>query len=104
MKSINDSELNECLQSEDKKLVLFSAEWCGPCKIIKPTLEELENDLEDGLKILRADVSEAEENTKKFGIRNIPTCVLIKGGEEVGRFSGVKNLQQIKDFLQEHSN
>ncbi len=102
MKIINDEQLNESIKSGDKTLVLFSADWCGPCKIIKPTLERLEEKLEGSLKIVKADISEAEEGAKKFNIRNIPTCVLIEGENEIARFSGVKNDEQIKKFLEEH--
>ena len=102
MKIINDEQLNESIKSGDKTLVLFSADWCGPCKIIKPALEKLEKELGETLKIVKADISEAEESAKKFNIRNIPTCVLIEGKNEIARFSGVKNDEQIKKFLEEH--
>lgn len=102
MKIINDEQLNEAIVSGEKTLVLFSADWCGPCKIIKPSLEKLEIELSERIKIVKADVSEAEESAKKFNIRNIPTCVLIEGDKEIARFSGVKNDEQIKKFLGEH--
>lgn len=102
MKIINDEQLNESIKSGEKTLVLFSADWCGPCKIIKPSLEKLEEELSDKINIVKADVSEAENATKKFNIKNIPTCVIIEGENEIARFSGVKNEDQIKKFLQEH--
>jgi thioredoxin 1 len=102
MKIINDDQLNEAIKSGEKTLVLFSAEWCGPCKVIKPSLEKLEAELSDQVKIVKADISEAEKSTKDFNIKNIPTCVLIKGDKEIARFSGVKNEEQIKKFLEEH--
>lgn len=102
MKIINDEQLNEAIQSGEKTLVLFSADWCGPCKIIKPTLEKMEEELSEKLVIVKADVGEAEDSAKKFNIRNIPTCVLIEGDKEIARFSGVKNNEQIKKFLQDH--
>jgi len=99
MKIINDDQLNESIKSGDKTLILFSADWCGPCKIIKPTLEKIEKELGETLKIVKADISETELGAKKFNIRNIPTCVLIEGENEIARFSGVKNDEQIKKFL-----
>ena len=102
MEIINDEKLNEVIKSGEKTLVLFSADWCGPCKIIKPSLEKLETELTESLKIVKADVGEAEESSRKFNIRNIPTCVLIEGDKEIARFSGVKNDDQIKKFLEEH--
>jgi len=102
MKIINDDQLNESIKSGEKTLVLFSADWCGPCKIIKPSLEKIETELSEKLSIVKADVSEAENGAKKFNIKNIPTCVLIEGETEIARFSGVKTEEQIKKFLQEH--
>jgi thioredoxin 1 len=102
MKIVNDEELNESIKNGERTLVWFSAEWCGPCKVIKPVLEKLEENLSESLKIVKADISKTEDNTKKFSIRNIPTCVLIDGENEIARFSGVKNEEQIKKFLEDH--
>jgi thioredoxin 1 len=99
----NDEKLNEAINNEKPTLVLFSAEWCGPCKVLKPTLEKVENELSESYDFVKADISEVEENTKKFNIRNIPTCILTKEGKEIARFSGVKTEDQIKKFLQDHS-
>lgn len=102
MKIINDEELNESIQSGERTLVWFSAEWCGPCKVIKPVLENLEEKMLGIVKIVKADISKTENATKNFNIRNIPTCVLIEGETEIARFSGVKNEDQIKKFLEDH--
>jgi thioredoxin 1 len=104
MKSVsNDLELQNVLQEEGKKLVLFSADWCGPCKILKPNLEKISQEVTD-LSILKANVSETEEHTKRFGIKNIPTCILVENDQELGRFTGVKTPDQIKKFILEHNN
>jgi thioredoxin 1 len=102
MKIVNDEELNESIKNGGRTLVWFSAEWCGPCKVIKPVLEKLEEGVSESVKIVKADISKTEDNTKKFNIRNIPTCVLIDGENEIARFSGVKNEEQIKKFLEDH--
>jgi len=102
MKIVNDEELNESIKNGGRTLVWFSAEWCGPCKVIKPVLEKLEEEVSESVKIVKADISKTEDNTKKFNIRNIPTCVLVEGENEIGRFSGVKNEEQIKKFLEDH--
>jgi thioredoxin 1 len=103
MDSINDEKLNEAINSGKTTLIWFSAEWCGPCKILKPTIEKISTELAESYDFIKADVGSAEETTKRFNIRNIPTCVLTRDGEEISRFSGVKNEGQIKDFLSEHS-
>lgn len=104
MVSIKDLELNQIIKGSDKTLVLFSAEWCGPCKVLKPNIEKVEEEFQMEYKFVKADVSENEENTKKFGIKNVPTVVLIKNNVEVARFMGVRTSDQIKKFLEENKN
>ena len=99
----NDEQLNEAINNEKETLILFSADWCGPCKAIKPTLEKIEESLSESYNFIKVDISVVEETTKRFNIRNLPTCVLTKAGKEIGRFSGVKTEAQIKKFLSESS-
>jgi thioredoxin 1 len=99
----NDEQLNEAINNNKMSLILFSADWCGPCKILKPILEKIEEAFSESHDFIKVDISEVEETTKKFNIRNIPTCVLTKAGKEVGRFSGVKTEDQIKKILSESS-
>jgi thioredoxin 1 len=103
MINLKDDELTEKIKSQEKTLVLFSAEWCGPCKVLKPNMESVEGELKDSYNFVKADISENEENTKRFGIKNIPTCILIQEDKEIARFSGVKNTEQIKKFLEEYN-
>lgn len=100
---LNDTELQNVLLGDGKKLVLFSADWCGPCRILKPNLEKVSNEISD-VTIIKADVSETGEHTTRFGVRNIPTCILLENNQELGRFTGVKTPDQIKNFIQEHQN
>jgi len=99
----NDEQLNEAINNDKSTLILFSADWCGPCKMLKPTLAKVEESLSESYDFIKVDISEVEKTTKKFNIRNIPTCVLTKAGKEIGRFSGVKTEDQIKNFLSESS-
>lgn len=103
MINLKDNELTEKIKVDEKTLVLFSAEWCGPCKVLKPNMESVEEELKDSYSFVKADISENEENTKRFGIKNIPTCILIQGDKEISRFSGVKTPDQIKKFLEEYN-
>lgn len=104
MNSLKDQELEKVIDSKQKSFILFSADWCGPCKIIKPTLEKVSEEFQNEFNFVKADVGEAQATTKKFGIRNIPTCVITSEGKEVARFSGVKSEDQIKIFLEENLN
>jgi thioredoxin 1 len=99
----NDLQLNEAINNDRATLILFSADWCGPCKILKPTLAKIEESFSESHDFIKVDISDVEETTKAFNIRNIPTCVLTKAGKEIGRFSGVRSEDQIKNFLSESS-
>lgn len=104
MIQLKQEQLNEAMVTEGKKLIVFSAEWCGPCKVLKPNLENAEGTLEGKVEMIKADISENADSTKEFGIRNIPTCVLVENGKEIARFHGVKSSEDIKKFLEEHTN
>jgi thioredoxin 1 len=99
----NDDQLNEAINNDKGTLILFSADWCGPCKILKPNLEKVKKSLSESYDFIKVDISQVEETVKKFNIRNIPTCVLTRSGKEISRFSGVKTEEQIKNFLLESS-
>lgn len=102
MKIINHDKFTEIVKNKEKTLVLFSADWCNPCKILRPNLEKVEEEIEGKINIVKADISEVGDYTQKYGIRNIPTCVLIEGENELSRFSGIKDTTYIKDFLKNH--
>ncbi len=103
MTNLNDLELKELIDGKEKSLIYFSAEWCGPCKVLKPIMEKIEAEYTE-IKFAKADVGQAEEITKMFSIKNIPTCVLVSEGKEIARFSGAKKEEDIKKFFQDHQN
>lgn len=85
-------------------LVDFWADWCGPCRILAPTLEQLAQGREDSLRIAKVEVDEGE-NMKlagRYGLRGFPTVILFIDGEEKARFSSAKTLGWIEDFLKPH--
>jgi len=71
----------EIINSDIPAMVDFWAEWCGPCKMVGPVIEELAGDYKDKIKICKMNVDENRETPAKFGIRSIPTLLLFKGGE-----------------------
>ena len=85
---ITDSNFEEIINSDKPVLVDFWAEWCGPCKMIGPMVEELANEFEGKAIIGKVDVDTNPEVSAKFGIRSIPTLLVFKGGKIVDKQVG----------------
>jgi len=92
MESINESNFDEkVVQSSSPALVDFWAEWCGPCKMLTPVLEELSKENESKINIFKVNVDENQQLAVKFGIRSIPTLLFFKGGEVQEQVVGLKS-------------
>lgn len=87
--NVNDSNFKEVvLESNKPVLVDFWATWCGPCRMLAPTVEEIAKEYEGKAVIGKCNVDEASETPMKYGIRNIPTLLFFKGGQLVDRLVG----------------
>jgi thioredoxin len=85
---ITDSNFDELLQSDKPLVVDFWAEWCGPCKMIGPIVEELASQYEGKVIIGKMDVDDNNDITTRYGIRNIPTLLFFKNGQLVDKQVG----------------
>jgi thioredoxin 1 len=102
--NLSDTSFDEEIKSSDEPvLVDFWAEWCGPCKMIAPTLEEIGKDYAGRLKIAKVNVDDSPELARRFEVMSIPTLILFKGGEPAHRMIGAKGkgqlVQEIDPFL-----
>ena len=93
---------SEVLQSEVPVLVDFYADWCGPCRLIAPILEEIAEEANGEFQVTKLDVDSAKETAIAYDIQSIPTLILFKDGEPVERWTGVAPKAQILSSVREH--
>ena len=89
----------DVLQNSKAVLLDFWAEWCGPCKMIAPMLDEVADKYEDKLDVVKLNVDENPNVAQKFGIRSIPTLILFKDGDVQAQLMGAMPLRQLEEFL-----
>ena len=87
------------LQAEGPVLVDFWAEWCGPCKMIAPVLEEIAIEYGEKLKVCKMDVDANPDTAPKYGIRGIPTLILFNNGDVAGTKVGAVSKSQLAEFI-----
>ncbi len=103
IKSVTESTFEaEVLKASSAVLVDFWAEWCGPCKMIAPVLDELATELDGQLKIAKVDVDAEAGLAAQYGITAIPTLLIFKGGQIVDQMRGAKSKRVIRDTVEPH--
>jgi len=92
---------NEVLKSDKKVLIDFYADWCGPCKMMSPIIDEIAEEMSDTVKVGKVNVDENQDLAMEYGVMSIPTIVLLKNGEVQKAFVGVTDKEEIKQALNE---
>jgi len=94
---------SDIINSSTPTLVDFFAEWCGPCKAMKPILDDLKNELGESAKIIKIDVDKNQNAAAKYQVRGVPTLILFQNGEIKWRQSGVLSVNDLKKVITQHT-
>ena len=94
------TSFNDIINSNSVVLVDFSAEWCGPCKVLAPILKQVKDEVGDSVKIIKIDVDKNQKISARYKVMGVPTLILFKDGVQIWRQSGVMQKQEILSLLQ----
>lgn len=95
LEHFNDASAREAIQSGKPVVIDFWATWCGPCKMLGPTIEELADELEGKVVVGKVDVDENRDLAGEFGVMSIPTVIFFKDGKEITRLVGVQSKEKL---------
>ncbi len=97
------AKFNELIQSETPVLIDFFADWCGPCKMLAPILQDVKAELGDEVKIVKIDVDKNQQLASQYQVRGVPTMMLFKNGEQLWRQSGVLQKEELVNTIKSKS-
>ena len=99
-----NAKFNEIINGNDLVLVDFYAEWCGPCKMMSPILQEVKVNLKDSVKIIKVNVDQHQDLASHFMVRGVPTFMLFKTGKMLWRQSGLLSTKDLIQIISSHLN
>ena len=99
VKELNSENINDEIKNNEIVMVDFWAPWCGPCKMIAPTIEKIAEEFSDNALISKINVDENKGIASEYGVRSIPTIILFKNGQEIKRLTGVQSKNILTDEL-----
>ena len=102
LRQFKDEDFENNIKNEDVSVIQFSAEWCGPCKALKPVMDKLSDEFKDKANFYYADIEDGGINTgSAAGIRGVPTVIVYRKGQEISRKVGGVPESHMKQFLDE---
>ena len=102
MKIVQKDEFEKIINESKPTIVDFFATWCGPCKMLSPILEKVEEDSKGEFNIVKIDVDESYDVAKKYGIMSVPTMIIFKDGDEQEKIDGLRQKNQIEDAVRNY--
>lgn len=95
-------KFKELINQDKPVLVDFFAEWCGPCKMMSPILDDVKKRIGDGASIIKIDVDKNPQAAAVYQVRGVPTLILFKNGKQLWRRSGVVSAEELEKQIQQH--